>query len=151
MEHSGWSRPGRRFTSRGPQFLRNTEVEAVLTFTDDNPGNQVRSVTTTADAVTARVHHSFVDMPEQPYRGRAFDPRTGLSAGATFVDYSSPLGEPMTMRFAVRHRLTKDNPLTYYLYPETPDLVRSALLEGARWWKDAFQAAGFDFDVQMGN
>jgi hypothetical protein len=142
MEHSGWSRPGRRFTSRGPQFLRNTEVEAVLTFTDDNPGNQVRSVTTTADAVTARVHHSFVDMPEQPYRGRAFDPRTGLSAGATFVDYSSPRGEPMTRRLAVRHRLTKGNPLTYYLDPATPEQVRSALLEGAGWWKRRVSGRG---------
>lgn len=137
------------YEARTRNFPSNTEVEAMLTFVADEPGEWVRSVTPTANTITVREHHSFVELPEQPYRARAFDPRSGFYPGATFADYSTPLGEPMVKRFIARHRLMKGTPLRYYLDPGTPEPVRSALLEGARWWKEAFQSAGFDFDVQM--
>lgn len=130
-------------------FPRNTEVEVKLTFTSDAPGELVRSVTPTPDALTVRQRHSFVDLPEQPYRTRAFDPRSGYFVGMSFMDYSAPLGQPMEKRFIARHRLAKGQKLMYFLDPGTPEPVRTALLEGARWWKEAFQAAGFDFDVQV--
>jgi hypothetical protein len=34
-------------------------------------------------------------------------------------------------------------PIIYYLDSGTPEPIRSALLEGARWWNEAFEAAGF--------
>ncbi|HEU5022610.1 MAG TPA: zinc-dependent metalloprotease, partial [Bryobacteraceae bacterium] len=39
----------------------------------------------------------------------------------------------------------------YYLDPGVPEPIRSALLEGARWWSQAFEAAGFRnaFRVEM--
>ena len=42
-------------------------------------------------------------------------------------------------------------PIVYYLDPGTPEPVRSALLEGARWWNQAFEAAGYRnaFQVEM--
>ena len=71
----------------------------------------------------------------------------------TFSDYSAPLGEPMTKRFIRRHRLEKRDPsaavsepvepIVYYLDPGTPEPIRSALLDGARWWDQAYQEAGF--------
>jgi hypothetical protein len=130
-------------------FPKNTEVEVKLTFTSDAPGDLVRSVTPTPDALTVRQHHSFVELPDQPYRARAFDPRSGYYVGVIFSDYSTPLGETIEKRFIARHRISKGETLTYYLDPGAPEPVRSALLEGARWWKEAFRAAGFDFDVQM--
>ena len=52
-----------------------------------------------------------------------------------------------------RHRLQKRNPgrapsepvepIVYYVDPGTPEPVRSALIEGASWWGEAFEAAGF--------
>jgi hypothetical protein len=56
-------------------------------------------------------------------------------------------------RFITRHRLQKKNPgpapsepvepIVYYLDPATPEPIRSALLNGAKWWAQAFEAAGF--------
>jgi hypothetical protein len=64
-------------------------------------------------------------------------------------------------RFISRHRLEKQDPeaeisdpvepIVYYLDPGTPEPVRSALLEGASWWNQAFEAAGYRdaFQVRM--
>ena len=42
-------------------------------------------------------------------------------------------------------------PIIYYLDPGTPEPVRSALLEGARWWNQAYEAIGYKdaFQVKM--
>ena len=146
-------------------FPENTEVEASLTFVSQPGGGGggfgggggafegVGSVAATGSAATIRMHHSFVKLPELgEYTPRAYDSRAGYG-GMTFQDYSVGLGEPMTQRFIRRHRLEKRNPeaersepvepIVFYLDPGTPEPVRSALLDGARWWNQAFEAAGF--------
>ncbi len=42
-------------------------------------------------------------------------------------------------------------PIIYYLDPGTPEPIRSALLEGASWWNQAFEAIGYQdgFQVKM--
>src|SRR6056297_2586630 len=141
-------------------FTKNTEFEATLTFTGDASGGYIRSVTPTSDAVTVRQHHSFVELPDGNYEPRVFDTRSGYF-GTSYQDYSTPIGESLTKRFITRHRLQKKNPaaemsepvepIVYYLDPGTPEPVRSALLEGARWWNQAFEAAGYKdaFQVKM--
>ena len=59
----------------------------------------------------------------------------------------------MTRRYLRRHRLEKRDPsgaaseavepIVYYLDRGTPEPIRSALLDGARWWNQAFEAAGY--------
>lgn len=141
-------------------FPKNTEMEARLTFTSDNPGGIVRSVAADAGAVTLRIRHSFVELPPPGYTPRKADPRAGYSA-LTYMDYASPIGTDMRKQFIRRHRLEKRDPnaavseavepIVYYLDPGTPEPVRSALLDGARWWNDAFEAAGYidAFRVEM--
>lgn len=141
-------------------FPENTEFEATLTFTGNASGGQIRSVTPTSDAVTVRQHHSFVQLPDDNYEPRVFDPRAGYFS-TSYQDYSTPIGQSLTKRFITRHRLKKKNPgaemsepvepIVYYLDPGTPEPVRSALLEGARWWNQAFEAAGYKnaFQVKM--
>lgn len=131
-------------------FPDNTEMEARLTFTSDAPGSQVRAVAADPFAVTLRVRHSFVKLPPPGYEPRPFDPRSGYFA-VSYQDYSVPIGEEMEQRFIARHRLDEDEPIVYYLDPGTPEPVRSALLDGARWWADAFAAAGHPnaFRVEM--
>ena len=141
-------------------FPRNTEVEATLTFTGGPAGGWLRSVSPSRDAVTVRQHHSFIELPGPGYTPRAFDPRAGYSR-VSYLDFSTPIHEPIRKRFAARHRLRKKNPsakfseaiepIVYYLDPGTPEPVRSALIEGARWWNEAFEAAGFRhaFRVEM--
>ncbi|MCY3679646.1 MAG: zinc-dependent metalloprotease [Gemmatimonadetes bacterium] len=156
-------------------FPENTEMEASLTFVRQDGGGGgfggfggggggfegVGNVAASAAAATIRMHHSFIKLPELgEYTPRAHNPRGGYG-GLSFQDYSTPLGEPMTKRFIRRHRLEKRDPsaamsepvepLVYYLDPGTPEPVRSALLDGARWWNQAFEAAGFidAFRVEM--
>jgi hypothetical protein len=135
-------------------FPENTEVEVTLTFTADNPGRLINSVTPTGGALTVREHHSFVQLPELgSYTPREFDPRAGYG-GISYFDYATPIGEPLVKRYIRRHRLEKQNPgaamspavepIVYYLDPGTPEPVRTALLEGGRWWNQAFESAGFE-------
>ncbi len=147
-------------------FPKNTEIEAELTFArqpgaaDGGRGGGaggrffegVGSVAATAEAATLRVHHSIVELPEPGYRMRAFDPRAGYGA-MSFENYSAQPGEPMTQRFVRRHRLQKKDPtaavsepvepIVYYLDNGAPEPIRTALLDGARWWNQAFEAAGY--------
>lgn len=115
----------------------------------------VASVTPSADSVTLRQHVSFVQLPDNDYQPRADDPRAGYSGygGVSFVDYSAPIGEPIVTRWINRHRLQKRNPsaamsdpvkpIQYWVDPGAPEDIKQALLDGARWWDAAFQAAGF--------
>jgi hypothetical protein len=112
----------------------------------------VASVTPTADSVTMREHVSLVELPDNNYKTRWDDPRAGYG-GLTFVDYSVPIGEPMQMRYIRRHRLEKKDPdaamsepvkpIQYWVDSGAPEDVKKALVEGASWWNQAFEAAGF--------
>jgi hypothetical protein len=112
----------------------------------------VGSVTPSAEAVTLREHYSLVELPGPGYTPRVDDPRAGYG-GLSYVDYSVPIGEPMVVHYIRRHRLEKKNPdaamsdpvkpIEYWVDPGAPDDVRKALIEGASWWSQAFEAAGF--------
>ena len=137
---------------RTKNFPRNTEIEATLTFAGDEPGTWVRQVTPTPGAITVREHHSFVELPPAGFQPRAYDPRSGFF-GISYQDYATPLSEPIVQRWSARHRLEKKDPaaalsdpvepIVYYLDRGAPEPIRSALLEGARWWSAAFEAAGY--------
>ena len=133
-------------------FPENTEVESILTFTSSNPGQLVNGVAATGGAVTLRQHHSFIQLPDNGYRTRIADARVGVN-GPTVYDYATPIDTDTRVRLAARHRLQKADPdadrseavepIIYYVDPGTPEPVRSALIEGASWWNDAFEEAGF--------
>ena len=133
-------------------FPENTEVEALLTFTSDDPGGLVSGVAVNPRAVSLRQHHSFIQLPDDGYRTRVADPRIGVN-GPTIYDYATPIDDDLRLRLTARHRLQKRNPgpepsepvepIVYYVDPGTPEPIRSALIEGAEWWGEAFEAAGF--------
>ena len=133
-------------------FPENTEVEAMLTFTSDRPGNLVNGVAATGSSFTVRQHHSFIQLPGPGYQPRVADPRVGVN-GPTVRDYASPIDEDMRIRWVARHRLEKADPdaerseavepIVYYVDPGTPEPVRSALIDGAAWWNEAYETAGF--------
>lgn len=140
------------YKERTKNFPGNTEVEATLTFTGPADGRLVREVAPDSGAITLREHHSFVELPEAGYRPRAFDPRAGYF-GISYLDFATPVGEPIRKRFIARHRLRKKDsraavseaakPIVYYLDRGAPEPIRSALLDGARWWAQAFESAGY--------
>ncbi len=140
------------YLPRTKNFPQNTEVEATLTFTGDEPGPWVRQVVPTPQAITVREHQSFVQLPDANYKPRVFDPRAGFF-GMRYMDFATPISEPIVKRFIARHRLQKTHPnaamsdvlkpIVYYLDRGAPEPIRTALLEGAGWWSKAFEAAGF--------
>ena len=134
-------------------FPKNTEVEATLTFTaEGEPGPLVRQVTPMPQAITVREHQSFVELPPPGFKPRANDPRSGYF-GITYMDFATPISEPITKRYLNHHRLQKKDPsaamsepvkpIIYYVDRGAPEPVRSALIEGASWWNQAFEAAGY--------
>jgi hypothetical protein len=151
-------------------FPKNTEMEAELTFVRQAgaaPGGGrgggggggaggflegVANVAASAEAASIRIHHSIVELPDASYKPRRFDPRAGYGA-VEFENFSALPGEVITQRFIRRHRLQKKDPaaamsdpvkpIIYYVDPGTPEPIRSAVLVGARWWNQAFEAAGY--------
>jgi Met-zincin/Domain of unknown function (DUF5117) len=145
------------YLDRTKNFPKNTEVEVTLTFTGDAPGEFVRDVTPTAKIITVREHHSFVQSPDPGFELRRFDPRSGFY-GVRFMDFATPVGEPLWKQVIARHRLQKKNPgtvseavqpIVYYVDPGAPEPIRSALVEGASWWNQAFEAAGYKNAFQV--
>jgi hypothetical protein len=134
-------------------FPKNTEVEVTLTFTTEGDAGQlVRSVTPNPQAITVRERVSFVELPPPGFEPRVNDPRAGYF-GIQYMDFATPISEPVTRRYIERHRLEKKNPeaavseavkpIVYYVDRGAPEPVRSALIEGASWWNQAFEAAGY--------
>lgn len=140
------------YAPRTKNFPQNTEVEVTLTFTGQATGAYIRSVAPTPNSVTVREHYSFIQLPDNKYVPRKFDPRSGYY-GLSYYDYATPISEPIEKKFISRHRLEKKDPaaavsepvkpIVYYLDRGTPEPIRSALLDGARWWNQAFEAAGY--------
>lgn len=129
------------YPARSKAFVDNTELEAKVTFSGEGKGRYVRQVAPDADHLTLHLHHSFIRLPDDNYSPREFHPKSGFWA-EEHRDYAAPLGASMAVKYIPRHRLSKGETITYYLDPGVPEPVRSALLEGARWWQDAFAAAG---------
>jgi hypothetical protein len=133
-------------------FPKNTEVETTLTFTGEPSGQLVRRVVPVPEAITVRERHSFVQLPEAGFKPRVLDPRAGYF-GIDYMDFATPIAEPITKRYIARHRLQKKDPaarvseavepIVYYVDRGAPEPVRSALLDGARWWDEAFEAIGY--------
>jgi len=152
-------------------FPKNTELEAELTFASEGGpertaaggipaygggaagGRYVRDVSPDPRAMTVNEHQSFIALPGPGFTPRRYSPRAGYFP-QSYRDYDTPLGNPLDQQFIVRHRLIKRDPnctkacvavapIQYYVDRGAPEPIRTALVEGARWWDQAFQAAGW--------
>ena len=137
---------------RTKAFPKNVELDVLLTFSGQPSGKHLRTVVPTASLVTVHQHHSFIELPDNNYQPRIFDVRSG-AIPMSYMDYATPVQEQINKQYIIRHRLQKKNPenqmskavepIIYYLDNGTPEPIRSALLDGAKWWNQAFEAAGF--------
>ena len=94
------------YIPRLKSFPQNVEFEVTLTFTGQPTGGFIRSVTPTPSSVTVREHFSFVQLPDNKFKPRKFDPRAGYF-NISYYDYATPISEPLEKRFITRHRLEK--------------------------------------------
>lgn len=139
-------------------FPENTEFESILTLVGNAKGREISSVTPDPDAITVHTHQSFIQLPDDNYQPRVYDVRSGYF-GMQFMDFATPISQPIVKRFIERHRLEKKNPnakmseaknpIIYYVDRGAPEPVRSALMEGASWWNQAFEAAGYKNAFQV--
>jgi hypothetical protein len=148
------------YLPRTKNFPQNSEFESTVTFvnSDGTTGNYVQSVAPSTEAITLRMHHSFIQLPDNNYQPRVFDPRSSYIP-ISYYDYSSPVSTPIEKFFIMRHRLEKKDPtaavseavkpIIYYVDNGTPEPIRSALIEGASWWNQAFEAAGYKNAFQV--
>ena len=133
-------------------FPENVELEARLTFAVDAPGREVARIAPDPRLVTLTVHHSFIRLPDAGFAPRPFDPRTGAFS-TVITDFSAPLDAPVVTRLVNRFRLVKTDPtaarstvvdpIIFYVDRAAPEPIRSALVEGAGWWAEAFDRAGY--------
>ena len=143
---------------RTKAFPKNIEFDVFLTFKGTAKGRYISSVTPTSSLVTVAQHHSFIELPDDNYKKRSYHPQSG-SFMFSYYDYATPVQKDIQKRFITRHRLEKKNPnaaiseavepIVYYLDNGTPEPVRSALLEGGRWWNQAFEAIGYKNAFQL--
>lgn len=139
-------------SERTKSFPKNIEMDVMLTFKGTPTGAWIRSVTPEPGLVTVFQHHSFIELPDDQYTPRAYDPRSGAYP-FSYMDYATPVDQPIVKKWITRHRLVKKDPqaavsepvkpIVYYLDNGTPEPIRTALLDGGAWWNEAFEAAGF--------
>ena len=133
-------------------FPENTEVDVALTFTTNGrPGGIVSRMAPDGSAFTLHEHVSLIQLPDDQYRPRAWDPRIGYF-GVTFNDYAQPIDRPLQQRWIARHRLERvnpsdpnspiKNPIVYCVDPGIPEPIKTATLQGVKWWEQAFDDAG---------
>ena len=148
------------YAKRTKAFPNNTELEATVTYKGSDAGSHLRSVTPDSTAVTVNLHHSLIKLPDDNYQSREFHPYSGFWSNS-YTDYASDIDQPLIQRRIPRHRLNKKDtslafseavePIIYYLDAGVPEPIKSALLDGARWWDQAFSAIGYKnaFQVKM--
>ncbi len=139
-------------------FERNSLAEAWLTYVGEQPGSELESVVPDPTHVTVKTRHHFVALPEEPLAARAYHPQAGYFSVA-YRDYAVALDQAIEQRLLVRHRLQKKEPsaavsepvapIVYYVDAGAPEPIRSALVEGASWWNQAFAAAGYKNAFQV--
>ncbi len=133
-------------------FPDNLEFEAHETFVSAAPGVEVRGIAPESHAVTLIEHQSLIRLPPPGFVPRLADPRTG-AFDTLVTNYGAPIDAPLIYRLASRFRLEKTDPaaarsrvkkpIVFYVDRAAPEPVRSALIQGAGWWAQAFDAAGF--------
>lgn len=146
------------FMENTKNFPKNTEMEGIITLTGTPQGAYIRSVVPTPEAVTVRMHHSFIELPDNNYKPREFDPRSGYYS-MSFQDYATPIDQSLVKRWIPRHRLEKKDPnapiseavepIIYYLDRGAPEPIKSALIEGGAWWNQAYESAGYKDAFQV--
>ncbi len=140
------------YLPRTKNFPLNTEVETMLTFSSKAPGRLTVNAAPEPGSVSIRIHHSLAQLPDNKYSPRVFDPRSGFLENH-YTDFANPMEKPLLERYIIRFRLQKKNPraeisdpmkpIVFYVEQGMPEPIRSAVMEGAKWWDEAFESIGF--------
>ncbi|MFT6407612.1 MAG: hypothetical protein ACJAQ6_001025 [Arenicella sp.] len=145
---------------RTKAFPDNTELQATITLVGSEPGNFVKETAPNPYSISLKMHHSFVRLPDDGYQARPYIAKSGFW-DVSYRDYARAINQNIEVKVIGRHRLQKKDPsavlseaiepIIYYVDPGVPEPIRSALIDGAGWWNQGFEAIGFKdaFQVKM--
>lgn len=143
---------GRSYIEKVKSFPTNVEVRSLITFRGGGSSSSRSRSPSSSASQTALLNYSIVKLPDEPMRGRYFDPRVGYFT-RSFEEYGGKRGWVENRQFIARFRLEKKNPkaalsepvkpITFYLSREVPEKWRPYLKKGVEDWNQAFEKAGF--------
>lgn len=138
-------------------YPANTDVVVDLVYDNPNALNGGGKDVTDPRAVTVRLQHSIIAVPENDYQPRRDDPRVGYF-GRQVDDMTSPEAAPYRDVINRWHLVKKDpaaalsepvEPITWWVENTTPVEFRDAILAAGARWNEAFEKAGFKNAVVM--
>ena len=141
-------------TKNALAFPDNVEIDVFFTLSSSDAGPEVSTTAANGKDATLIQHHSFVRLPAAGFEPLMSDPRAGAIEQVHY-NYSAPLSDNIETRFARRYRLERGadgnvvKPIIFYIDSGAPEPIRSALVDGAKWWEDAFAAAGWEGAYQV--
>jgi hypothetical protein len=131
-------------------FPSNVEVRHVLTYNGSKlPDNRVTGT------MSVEMNQSFILLPAEPMRPRAFDPRANYFS-INQTNYSADAQRAEAQRFITRWRLEPvdmaawkrgelvdvKKPIVYYIDPATPEDWAPYIAQGVDDWAKVFESIG---------
>ncbi|MED5576166.1 MAG: zinc-dependent metalloprotease, partial [Planctomycetota bacterium] len=115
-------------------------------------GNDIRR-DPTQSSITAVLHHSMRQLPEDPMTPRVFDPRVGFFT-VGFQDFADDSDHQVeSVRYITRWRVEKSDPeaevsevvkpIVFYVGRGVPEKWKPYVKKGIEMWQPAFEEAGF--------
>jgi Met-zincin/Domain of unknown function (DUF5117) len=138
-------------------FAKNTDVVVDMAY--DNPGAFASGGADITDPryVRVRMQHSFIEMPDNDFRGRRDDPRIGYffqqktnQTSISPVPYKDVINRWNLKKKDPSATLSEPvEPIVYWVENTTPLEYRQTIMEAGLKWNEAFEKAGFKNAVQM--
>ncbi|MEC8301052.1 MAG: zinc-dependent metalloprotease [Planctomycetota bacterium] len=151
----------RSFIEEVKSFPENINVEVLATYSLSSSsssifggrgGNDIRR-DPTQSSITAVLHHSMRQLPEDPMTPRVFDPRVGFFT-VGFQDFADDSDHQVeSVRYITRWRVEKSDPeaevsevvkpIVFYVGRGVPEKWKPYVKKGIEMWQPAFEEAGF--------
>jgi Met-zincin/Domain of unknown function (DUF5117) len=138
-------------------FAKNIDVVVDMAY--DNPGAFASGGADITDPryVRVRIQHSFIEMPDNDFRGRRDDPRVGYffqqktnQTSISPVPYKDVINRWNLKKKDPAAALSEPvEPIVYWIENTTPLEYRQTIMEAGLKWNEAFEKAGFKNAVQM--
>jgi len=138
-------------------YPSNTDVVVDLVYDNPSAINGGGKDVTDPRAVTVRLQHSFIAMPDNAFKTRRDDPRVGYF-GREVDDMTSAAPTPYKDVINRWHLVKKDpnaalsepvEPITWWVENTTPMEFRETIVAAGLKWNEAFEKAGFKNAVVM--
>ncbi|MEW1721979.1 zinc-dependent metalloprotease [Streptomyces sp. NPDC093109] len=126
-----------------------TRLAALVTFRGPGLGAALRTVAPDPRALSLVQHLRFTPLPEPALPARRYHPGSG-GYGIGHEDHA--LVGTGNRQVKLQPRFRTAEPVVFQVDPAIPEPLRTAVVEGGNWWREAFAAAGLPdaYRVEVG-